>query len=490
MRSLYSRLAVTLVAILLALGSLLFLLHLASANRLLQQTQQDLHRNLAAQLIKDALPMEDGTIDQSALEQIFHMLMVVNPAIEVYLLDPHGKILAYSAPSGAVIRETVDLEPIDEFLERRSNLPILGDDPRHERRRKIFSAAEVRPHDALEGYLYVILAGERYESELQMLAGSHTLRLAASAAAAALIFFLATGLLSFAWITRRLRRLAAAVRSLRERDFAAGGGLADQIPSGTPKDEIGELEAGFREMTERLSLYVQELEKTDSLRRELVANVSHDLRTPLTSMRGYLETLRVKAAELSEAERREYLDTALRHTERLSTLIEELFELAKLESTTLEPEREPFSLAELVQDSVQQFQMRAAEEGLSLEAVLPGAPTVVLGDVGLLARVLENLIHNALRHAGTDGSVAVALEVEGGEARLHVEDDGPGIAPEDLPLVFERFFRRPRQPGDGAGLGLAIAHRIVALHGGELKAENRAGGGARFSFTLPLAPSR
>ncbi len=232
-----------------------------------------------------------------------------------------------------------------------------------------------------------------------------------------------------------------------------------------------------------------ELEAENSyLRRDLIANVSHDLRTPLVSMRGYLEVLSTKGDALAPPLRAQYLGIALRQSERLATLIDELFELARLDFKGVTLKREPFAFGELAADVVQKFQLAAAGHNVEIgvEAV-PGLPFVD-ADLGLVERLLENLIGNALRHTPAGGRVRVRAQAEAAGVRAEVQDSGRGIAAGDLPHVFERHFRGSEgSASPGAGLGLAIARRIVELHGGAIGAESTPGTGTRFWFTLPRA---
>ncbi|MDN8615197.1 AAA family ATPase [Variovorax ginsengisoli] len=228
------------------------------------------------------------------------------------------------------------------------------------------------------------------------------------------------------------------------------------------------------------------------LRSELIANVSHDLRSPLVSLRGYLEMLVLKGDRLPPATRQSYLEIALRQSEYLATLIDELFELAKLDFKGLRLDREAFHLPELAVDVVQKFQLAADRKAVTLRIEPAHALPAVDADLGLVERVLDNLIGNALKHTSSGGSVSVRLRTEGERVIASVTDTGSGIPPSELPLVFDRFYRGGKAcnplPG-GAGLGLAIARRIVELHGCQIAVESREGVGSCFSFDLPAAKS-
>ena len=236
------------------------------------------------------------------------------------------------------------------------------------------------------------------------------------------------------------------------------------------------------------------LEAADVRRRELVANMSHDLRTPLAALQGHLETLLMKADEITPEEQHAYLTTAMRHGERLGNLINALFELAKLDSGEAQPHREAFCLAELVQDVAQQFALAAGKQNVHLETrFAPGLP-FVSADIGLVERALGNLLDNALRHTPSGGRITIALRHENGRIAIEIVDTGSGIQPQDLPRIFERCYharaaRNTDGESNGAGLGLAITRRIVELHGGDIIAHSTLGQGATFTFSLPVQAS-
>jgi signal transduction histidine kinase len=248
------------------------------------------------------------------------------------------------------------------------------------------------------------------------------------------------------------------------------------------KQEIGERQRAQAEV-ERLS---RELEAENThLRRDLIANVSHDLRTPLVSMRGYLEVLASKGDVLTAAQQREYLATAVRQSERLSTLIDELFELAKLDFKGVNVVREPFPLAELAADVVAKFALAAERAQVVLAIDAPAGLPFVDADLSLIERVLENLIGNALKHTPAGGRVGVHLSAQGDAVVTRITDTGRGIASADLPFIFDRFYRGQdaQRHGSGAGLGLAIAKRILELHGARIEVTSGAGGSC-FGFAL------
>jgi signal transduction histidine kinase len=416
--------------------------------------------------------------------------MVLNPEIEIYILDPNGVILDYSAAPGKVKRARVSLGPIRRFLSGVHPFPIGGDDPRDPARQKVFSAAAIpedaRVKDRLQGYIYIILGGEEAEGVAQTLRRSYILRLAVAMTIGTLLFALITGFYLFATLTRRLRRLAGTVENFQPASAESGASSGEQTPS-PPQDEIDRLGAAFARLSERIEAQVRALQQADTQRREMVSNVSHDLRTPLAALQGYLETLSMKEGQLTPEEQRHYLAVATRHSERLAKLVAELFELAKLESREVQVRAEPFSLGELAQDVSQKFQLAAQNKKLRLETSLPADLPFVLADIGLVERVLENLIENALRYTPEGGLVTLALGSENQRIRVEVRDTGRGIRQEDLPHIFERYYRvenQPEAPGC-AGLGLAITRRILELHDTTIHVSSSPAG-TTFAFALPV----
>lgn len=487
MRTLYSKLVLALLLLFLVLGVMFVGITLLATEMYQMEVSQKLNRELAQHVVAEYALLQDQRVNKAALRDVFHMLMVINPSIEVYLLDPQGRILAHSLAPDKVRRERVDLAPISAFLHGGTNLPIPGSDPRSQQVQKAFSVAPIITRERLQGYLYVILGGEAHDTIAGKLRGSFILSLSAWAVLVCLLFALAAGAIIFAQLTRRLRRLTKAMDSFQESDFSQSASL--EFAAGLPRDEIDRLGATFNRMAGLISTQVQRLKHNDTLRRELVANVSHDLRTPLASLQGYLETLLIKQAALSEDEKRSYLTTAVRHSKHLGKLIGDLFELAKLDARDTLPQRESLSLSELVQDVILKFQLQAKQKNVAISADIGQNIPFIQADIGLVERALDNLIENALRYTPAGGTIRIVLTPESGRIRVQISDSGSGIPLEELPYIFDRFYRRQRNSREdsGAGLGLAITKRIIDLHGGSIEVHSQPQAGTVFSIYLPCS---
>jgi len=485
-KTLYSKIAVTLLVIFMLVGSSFVIMTLYTTSMYQQEVSQKLNRDLAGNIAaatKFFLP--DNSINNQALAKLFHQLMVINPSIELYLLDQDGKILAYSANPDKVKRKRVSLGPIKAWLSGKTPELHLGDDPRNPNGQKVFSVARLPKEGNLTGYLYVILGGEEYDSAAKKIHNSYVLRLSGWAIAAGIMFALSAALLLFAQLTGRLSRLAKKVDTFRSKEQSTPE--QDLIKS-RHGDEIETLALAFGAMSNRIEQQIEEIRQSDSLRRELVANVSHDLRTPLSTLQGYIETIIIKDNNMAPDERRRYLKIAINHCKRLSHLIEDLFELARLDATENQLDVEPFNLAELLQDLLQEFQLEAEQKDITLKAAFEQKLPFVNADIGLIQRVFENLLKNALRHTPENGIIELILVPAGNEIAVQVKNSGSAIVPEALPHIFERFYQIEDMNGKAhglAGLGLAITKKILALHGMSITVDSSSENGTTFSFKLP-----
>jgi signal transduction histidine kinase len=299
------------------------------------------------------------------------------------------------------------------------------------------------------------------------------LLLFAGSMAMALGFFLTSAL------TDRIRVLDRAALEVASGDFNV------RVPV-DGNDELAGLATTFNEMSLQLEAAARKQRELEGMRRDLIAWVSHDLQTPLTSIRAIVEALADGVVEDPETVQR-YLHTAQKEIRSLSELIDDLFQMAQLDAGGLPLDRENNSLSDLISDTLESFSELAARKGVDLKGSADPRVDPVYMDARRIGRVLSNLIGNAIRHTPPDGQVVVrALPLEEG-VMVEVSDTGEGIRPQDLPYIFERFYRgersRSRATG-GAGLGLAISRGIVEAHGGYIDVESAAQG-TRFYFSLP-----
>jgi len=283
------------------------------------------------------------------------------------------------------------------------------------------------------------------------------------------MFTLGFGLLLLRRMSRPLVDLTAAARSI------STGNLDVRVPTDSP-GELGDLATAFNTMA-------SDLARADELRRDLTADVAHELRTPLSVIRGKLEGVLDGIYPATS----EHLEPILEETKLLAHLVEDLHMLALAETGQLALEQRPMDVGDLLRDAQVNFGPHASDRGVILALDLPADLPAVSADSRRIAQVLGNLLTNALRHTPAGGCVTLSAVADAGAVRVTVADTGSGIPPEDLPYIFERFWRGDRsrsRAGGGSGLGLAIARQLVEMHGGEIGVESRMGEGAGFWFTL------
>ena len=489
MKRLHYKLSAAMLVIVLLLGAAFYAMDRYSVKLYYEELSQRLNASLAMYVVNAEPLIRNGEVDRRALAELSGRAMVINPTAEIYLVAPDGEILGHALPPDEVIVDRIDAGPIRDLIAESAPLPIKGADPRNPGSRKIFSAFPVTDPDdpdGLSGYLYVVLGGSQYESVAAQVAGSDRQRMIAAGMLLLVLAAFGAGAVLFAYLTRRLRRLTGDVSAFTASRFDAGNPV---VAVDRPGDEIDQLRNACHYMAETIQQQLSALQEDDRLRRELVTNVSHDLRTPLASMQGYIETLIIKDNTLDDATRRQYLEIARRHATHLNRLIQDLFELAILDSRSVTPEFEQFLLPELIHDVVQEFELQADEANVTLEVNPPDEAVSVYADISLIQRVLENLVGNALKYTPAGGKVSITVQRSKAAVGVSVADTGPGIAEDALPHIFERFYRaheHDERADSSTGLGLAITKRILELHSSEISVVSKSRQGTRFHFDLPV----
>jgi len=480
--SLYAKLALALTLALGLVGLIYAIFMVTTVQKNTQYTEQTLNRDLAKALVAERNLVQENRLNKQAMKDMFMAYMNVNPSIEIYLLDLDGKILSYSADPDQVHRTHVSLKPIQTFLKGDAMFPLLGDDPRAENREKVFSVTPIPMIKNPSGYLYVILRGEQYDQVEQLARDKVLLHLGAWVVGIALLIGLLVGLLVFYPITRRLRKLSKQVDMFRQSEFKA---LPDfEVIQGA--DELSQLERNVALMAEQTVQQLQHISEQDSKRRDLFASLSHDLRTPLAALHGYLETLQIKANDLDKEKRDEYTTRAIQFSNRLKDLVDELFEMARLDTLVVAPHIEAFSLPELVQDIVQQFEGAAHQEGVVLSMQGDKDMAFVQADIALIQRVFENLLGNALRYVEKGDRITVQLKAGHQHVLVSVQDTGCGIAEDALDKIFEPLYQvdNAHRGSEHSGLGLAIVRRILTLHQSSIEVSSVEHQGTSFTFKL------
>ncbi len=431
-------------------------------------------------------------------------LVLYEPDTELYLLGIDGRVLASTGTAHISPDFRVSLAPVKESIAKTDMPYVMGDDPERMDAGAVVVAKPVQravqAGSADAGYLYLVLHTAttppgRWEA-LRAAAARPALGLLLSIIA----FTTLAAVLIISAVTRPLRQLTRAVSTLSQRGLAEGLVVVPQSP--LPKagpDEFGRLTQAFEMLLEVCRRQWDALRRVDRFRREGVSNLSHDLRSPLTATVACLETLDTRWSThggAGGADDRRLLEVALRNTRNAARMVRSLGDLAKLDEPEFQVRREAVDLAELLDDIAVRFAERATQAGIGLRALhddTPGtsaaASSAANVDVELVERAVANLVDNALKFCPRGSTVELSSARRGDAIELTVADDGPGVPAAELPHLFDRFYQSRATVAvgsdGGSGLGLAIVRRIAEVHGGDVVAVARAGGGTAIRIRLP-----
>jgi signal transduction histidine kinase len=465
--------------------------------KLLQSLSKDLAKNIVDNW-PDVMASSASEGRSAERNAILSMLMVVNPTIQVYVLDDRGKVLAFINTTRELETQVVDLKPIEHFLQN-DMFPIRGTDPLNVASPRIFSVARFTParshwptltEPSKQGYLYILINsqmqknGHAVSGIADHFGGSLTLLIVAFTATSIGGYLIAKKL------TGRLGGLAQkmALFQRNEKESISSTPTIAAMPMQVG-DEIAILEDSFYMMTTRLEVQSRTAERISYEHREVMAGVAHDLRVPLTSLHGNLEALNQRASNLSMADRK-VLQIAMDQSNRVRALTQELFELAALELTDQIVEFEWFSLDDLVGDVVQKFMQLDSNIVFTFELIPPKA-VKLKANIHLIERAITNLIDNAMKHGKSTRKLRIDVKIDAMNpdlVQVFVGDNGTGFSAEILERLSQgASLRTPplkRAASTIGGLGLAISQRIVKLHGGKLSASNRPDGGGLICLNL------
>ncbi|WP_298826715.1 HAMP domain-containing sensor histidine kinase [uncultured Piscinibacter sp.] len=430
-------------------------------------------------------------------------LVLYEPDTQLYLLDAQGTVLATSGDAELPPGFKVAIGPVQEAAAvaqgRSGNRYVMGDDPERMDDDAVIAArpvqrATIRNEGSTAGYLYLVchkaaLPASRWEAVRNSLA-LPALALIAGIVALTTLF---AGLI-IAAVTRPLQRLTDAVSTLSARGLDEGLTATPRSllpPAG--RDEFGRLTEAFSMMLATLQRQWAALRRLDHFRREGVSNLSHDLRSPLTATAACLETLQTRwRDDPARVEEAGLVEVALRNARNAARLVQSLGDLARLDEPSFALRRESVDAGELLDDIALRFADRAARQGVALAVDHAGdsEPPFASLDIELIERAVANLVDNALKFCPAGARVVLAARATGGQLEVSVRDSGPGIAAEDLPHLFDRFYQvrqsvAPATGEGGKGLGLAIVKRIAELHGGAVTVDSSAGGGMHVHLWLP-----
>ncbi len=491
--SLYFKLSAVFLLSLVAFSLLEVRFGTIAFRSLVSEINQSLEWNVAGEIANQIQSELLEPVDSDRFENLIYPYSIANPKLEFYLLESDGSIFAHFVPTQVVAGTKIDMSPIRIALQDTlPNLPLYGENPvnnskqlrgifKDENSNRVFSVAPIRFNGG-SGYLYVIIEGNPFEMRIRQIGQFFLARLFSVGGTLVLISTLALAYLLFRLLTHRFQRITRAVERYEKGDYSKPLVVSS-------RDEIGVLSSALNDMAQRLIEAKAEIEERDLKRRQLIALITHDLRAPLTSIQGYLDlALQDPNIDTSQSIRRD-VRLAADNARFQARLIDDLFELSKLDAQEKDPSFDAFSLDALVGHVLAQFEPQAKQADVELLFESSGEKAYAIGDQVLVKRAINNLIENSLRFSPKGTAIRVSIHYAEQKALVLIADRGSGIASEKREELIELFGQdivKENTTHDGAGLGLAIVSRVLELHGSSLRIESSDQKGSSFSFQLPL----
>lgn len=487
-RSLFAQLVLTQIAygLVLAIG-FLAVLELTHTQYHLEATQRQ-SIGWAGEILNRYRTQLDSAFshpDTRTLERLIVGLGYASPATDFYVVDHIGKILVSSVSSASIKRTSMEMAAIKSLIENPNVLPVMMNDPTNPEMTRVFSAAVIEEQDKIIGYLVLVLrdqgAGTFHSGR-----GSYVFRESAVMIAGVSVLAFGAAVLILLIILRLIRKLSRTMELFRresEITWPSENGREFE-PEGAELERLGQ---HFNDMARQIVELLHRLKDDDRRMREMFANISHDLRTPLTIIQGCLETMQDKGDLLKNAQRHQLAASAAAQVRYLGRLIEAVFELAKLQSPNYQLHLEPLSIAEAVQDIAMKFSVKATRQGVEIRIIGGDRHIHVLADALLIERVLDNLIDNALRHANGADEIDIRLVEHNSDVEFVISDNGTGLPKSVMDRMIVDMQGELSYPGasnNGLGLGLNIVRRILELHGSPFELIKEGVKGTAFRFFL------
>lgn len=478
----FRRISILVFTIITGLCILFITITYMSTTNFHQASTQSLNKDVAAHIAKFTSPFEHDSINTKKADSVFYNAMVLSPSAEVYFLDTSGKVIAYHAKKSDLKQWKLPLANIKKLIASKGEAYIKGPDPKDPSNNKIFSAAEVKGKSQTLGYIYVILASNKSVSHL--LFSNYISNFLIQVVCIIILF---TIFITFIYL-RRIERSFNDVMMVLER--FQNGDLEARFKI-KEHNELGEITLAFNKMADLLVYNINSLKYSEKERKKFVTNISHDLRTPLSIARGYIETLMIRKSnnDLDISEQETYLHIILNKIKQMDAMVNQLFELSRIDSVEFKAAKEPFVLSEVVQETVNIFQLSAAQKHINLKCTQCQYHVWINADVSMMERVVQNLVQNAVSNTPENGTIKIALAVENNkELIFEIQNTGSPLSEELI-----EWINNPEEEtilgtnwSSGSGVGLLIVKKILQLHNSSLKVLKGNNIGNSFVFSLPI----
>lgn len=482
--SIFSRIILLIAGLITVLAAVFIAITYFVAINYYDSSTQLLNKDVAAHIAEFTAPFSANGLNKRKADSVFHDAMVLSPNSEVYFLDTAGAVIDfYEKSKQPSIRQwKIPLDAIQKHIAAGGKDYIKSPDPRDPEKPKIFAAAEVRRNGRKLGYIYVILASSEARTVAAALQSNHVIILSIAAFACIIILSLALSFLYVGRIQRRFGKVVNVLERFQQGDFDARFQISRQ-------DGLAPIKGAFNTMADLLVYHINRLTKSEAERKAFIAGITHDLRNPLSIAGGYAETLLMKTRQgtLTPQQQDDYAKLMLQKMRQVENMVEQLHDLSTLESVTYTPKREPFMFSELLQEVVHAFQQQADEKSLTVDCEDCKDDAYINADVGMMERVLQNLIDNAIAYSPEKAGVALSLRREALELILRVENSG-SLPQQLIQWLSEQDSSTYSPMPQAPSLGLSIVKRILHIHQYPLTARN-AGASVVFEVSMSIYPT-
>ncbi|HVX25640.1 MAG TPA: HAMP domain-containing sensor histidine kinase [Parafilimonas sp.] len=460
--NLFKRIIIFIFLLITVLSCLFIVITYFTTREFYQSSTQLVNKDVAGHIAKFASPFKDSGINKQTADSVFYNAMVLNPSIEVYFLDTTGKIMYYQSPDSTIKLWKIPLENIQKHIQSNGDDYIKGPDPKQPDVQKVFSAVEVIKDDKKLGYIYVILTGNEYNNAAHMLFGTH----ATSFAIIALCVIIILSVVLSYWYVNRLQRsfkkIIAVLNEYMKGDFNVRFEMND-------RDEFAPITNSFNKMATLLSYNIERLKQTEQERKDFIATISHDLRTPLSVAKGYAETAldKMHHGEINKPELDGFIQLVHKKLQQIEIMVQDLFELSRMESVHFTLNKEPFIFSEILEEMISVYEKRAVEKNIELTCDVPANIIWINADIRLMERVIQNLLDNAIKYTPSNGFIHITLAEKENSLELKFTNSGAVLSDDILNWInltaSSNTFSTIHKPAN-TGLGLLIVKKIVGLH--------------------------
>jgi signal transduction histidine kinase len=479
--SIFTSIGFLVFSIIFVLGSVFIIMTYLSATHYYQATTQRLNKDVAAHIAKFTSPYSTQGLDRRIADSVFHDAMVLSPTIEVYFLDTTGNVMYYQAPDSAIQIRKIPLEKIKTHIQSQGMDYIKGPDPKNPETEQVFSAAEVKNDSGMLGYIYVILGSNEYRKVSQSLFDNHVLLLSIKVFAIIIVLSLLLSLLYIRRIRNNFRKIKVVL------DQYKNGNYTTRLKTGN-YNEFSSIAEGFNNMAESLVYTIERLESSAKERKDFLANISHDLRTPLSIARGYIETLKDEIRKNPvDAEKQEaFVQLAAKKIHQLESMVHQLFDLSRMESIEFMPVKEPFIISDIIEETVNTARAIADEKNITIACYGCQNSYWINADTGMMERLVQNLVYNAVKYTPENGYIKVSLVRNDSQLEISIGNSGVPFTGQLLEWINRKDTGKVISGKPHAGLGLAIVIKILQLHDYTYEASVDTKGNNVFFFSIPI----